>query len=58
MEAVEKDGKDWVAAAAMVPGRTNQQCRHRWDSALDPASVKNKGRWSPEEDAKLTEVVD
>jgi hypothetical protein len=54
--AVEKHGKEWVAVAAMVPGRTNNQCRTRWVQILDPANVK-KGQWKPEEDAKLTEAV-
>jgi hypothetical protein len=30
IEAVKKCGKDWVAVAALVPGRTNAQCCRRW----------------------------
>ncbi len=56
-EAVKKHGNDWVAVAAMVPGRTNNQCSQRWVHTLDRANGKNMGNWSPKEDAKLTEVV-
>jgi myb proto-oncogene protein len=56
-EAVKKHGKDWVAVAAMVLGRTNVQCRQRWVNHLDTSDGKNAGKWAPEEDAKLTEVV-
>jgi hypothetical protein len=57
-EAVQKLGKYcWVAVAAMVPGRTEIQCRQRWVNSLDPAMGKNLGKWSTVEDAKLTEAV-
>jgi hypothetical protein len=57
-EAVKKHDNDWVAVAAMVPGRTNKQCRQRWALSLDPADhVKKPGKWSPEEDAKLRKAV-
>jgi hypothetical protein len=61
-EAVKKHGKDcWVTVAAMVPGRTNGQCRRRWLDKLDPANEKDPGkprmRWKQEEVAKLTEAV-
>jgi hypothetical protein len=55
-ESVKKHGKNWVAVAKLVPGRTNEQCRARWVQTLDPANGK-KGKWKPEEDAKLTEAV-
>jgi hypothetical protein len=29
-EAAKQNGENWVAVAAMIPGRTNQQCRSRW----------------------------
>jgi myb proto-oncogene protein len=35
-EAVKKHGKHWATVAAMVPGRTNLQCRLRWVRNLDP----------------------
>jgi cytochrome c551/c552 len=56
-EAVKKHGKHWVLVAAMVPGRTNRRCRHRWVNSLDPAVGKSAGKWKGEEDAKLTEAV-
>jgi myb proto-oncogene protein len=57
-EAVEKYGKHcWIKVAMLVPGRTNQQCRVRWTITLDRADGMKKGKWSPEEDAKLTEAV-
>jgi hypothetical protein len=55
-EAVQKHGRKWVPIAAMVPGRTNPQCRSRWLRHLDPTNGK-KGRWTPEEDAILIEAV-
>jgi hypothetical protein len=55
-KAVKKHGKNWVAVAAMVSGRTRDQCRQRWVSTLNPANVKNE-KWTPEEDAKLTKAV-
>jgi myb proto-oncogene protein len=56
-EAVKKYGTDWVAVAALFPGRTNKMCRNRWTYTLDPAIGKSTGKWTPEEDAKLTEAV-
>jgi hypothetical protein len=56
-EAVHKYGRKWVPIAALVPGRTNPQCRTRWLQHLDPTNAK-KGRWTPEEDAILTEAVE
>jgi hypothetical protein len=57
-EAAEKLGNDWLAIAALVPGRTNQQCRSRWVEHLDPATTAcKKGKWKPEEDAMLDEAV-
>jgi hypothetical protein len=70
-EAVKKHGNDWLSVAAMVPGRTNQQCMSRWTKTLDPAywmkdkwtpaldSIYGKiaGKWTPAEDARLTEAL-
>jgi hypothetical protein len=39
-----------------VSGRTDRQCRSRWTLVLDPTN-ENKGKWTPEENAKLTEAV-
>jgi hypothetical protein len=60
IEAMKKHGKKdnkWVAVAAMVPGRTNTQCKHRWNS-LDPSNNGKKGKWKVEEDAKLIEAME
>jgi hypothetical protein len=45
-----------MATTAIVPGRTNDQFRKRWVDTLDPANGK-KGKWTPEEDAKLIAAV-
>jgi Myb-like DNA-binding protein BAS1 len=55
-EAVKKHGNDWVAVAALVPGRTSDQCLKRWTNSLDPLNGK-KGKWAPEEDATLIKAV-
>ena len=34
--------------ASEIPGRTGQQCMHRWQKALMPGI--RKGRWTAEED--------
>jgi hypothetical protein len=57
IEAVKKYGKKWVKVATLVPGRSNHQCQKRWADTLDPTSGKSAGKWTPEEDAKLTEAV-
>jgi myb proto-oncogene protein len=64
-EAAEKFGQDWVAVATLVPGRSNQQCRHRWlttTSSLHPTDretpVSHKGKWTAEEDAKLAKAAE
>jgi hypothetical protein len=55
-EAVKEHGvNNWDAVAALVPGRTHGQCRYRWVASLDPSL--NRGRWTAEEDANLTEAV-
>jgi myb proto-oncogene protein len=53
--AVKEFGEDWGAVAAMVPGRTNAHCRRRWANSLAPDI--NSGKWTAEEDAKLTVAV-
>jgi hypothetical protein len=57
VDAVKKCGKDWVAVAALVSGRTNVQCRQRWAANLDPNTTRKMGKWTAEEDAKLLEGV-
>jgi hypothetical protein len=55
-EAVEKHGNNWVTVAKLVPGRTHGQCCRRWAGKLNISNGK-KGKWTPAEDAKLTEAV-
>jgi hypothetical protein len=57
-EAVRMCGNDWVVVAALVPGRTNVQCRERWANRLDPTTNQKMGKWRAEEDAKLIEGVE
>jgi hypothetical protein len=47
---------DWVAIAALVPGRTNLQCRKRWKETLNPSialTAGSAGIWTAGEDLKL-----
>jgi hypothetical protein len=53
----ELGANSWPAVSALVPGRTNRQCRHRWTMSLDPTLEKTRGKWTLEEDAALTEAV-
>jgi hypothetical protein len=56
--AVKKHGDaNWVAAAAGVSGRTNNQCRERWLNNLDPTSDRASGKWTVKEDAELIAAV-
>ncbi|XP_004364221.2 hypothetical protein CAOG_03382 [Capsaspora owczarzaki ATCC 30864] len=56
-EAIRLYGeRNWQAIAARLPGRTGQQCLHRWHKTLNP-SIK-RGKWEPEEDALLFIAVD
>jgi hypothetical protein len=56
-------GKNWKGIAALVPGRTNQQCRHRWGlrSAALTTTVKEQATkgasWTADEDKKLEDAV-
>jgi hypothetical protein len=62
--AVKRFGNEWSAVAALVPGRTNIQCRQRWARGLD---LENGGtgsgeqvmarKWTPKEDAKLADAA-
>jgi hypothetical protein len=52
-------GKSWEAVAALVPGRTKQQCRNRW-RVLDPSIDRTTalaGKWFEDEDKKLKDSV-
>jgi hypothetical protein len=60
IDAIKKCGKDWVAVAALVPGRSNKDCRSRWAQNLDPNTnhaKRRRGKWTAEEDAKLFDAV-
>jgi hypothetical protein len=55
---VKKRGNtDWVAVAAGMSGQTNVQCRKRWMNNLGNTD-RTTGKWTAQEDAKLTEAVD
>jgi hypothetical protein len=60
-DAVQTHGvKNWKEAAALVPGRTGDQCRHRWRDVLDPSIERangRKGKWTPDEDSKLKDAM-
>ena len=49
------NGKNWKKIARKLPGRTDVQCLHRWQKVLKPGLVK--GPWTPQEDAKVIEMV-
>jgi myb proto-oncogene protein len=61
-DAVEKhNGEDWVAIAALVPGRTKTQCNARWHNALYSKSdetTARAGKWTTDEDSTLTDAVE
>jgi hypothetical protein len=51
---------DWAVISALVPGRTRNQCRHRWHDVLDPSIGRasgRKGKWTAVEDSKLKGAV-
>jgi hypothetical protein len=52
--------KNWVAIAALVPGRTRIQCNDRWREAylsnIDPTTART-GEWTSDEDTKLKNAV-
>ena len=45
----------WSKVAELVEGRSGKQCRERWKNHV--CSEVKQGDWSPEEDARLVEVV-
>ncbi|KAH9943120.1 uncharacterized protein BXZ73DRAFT_87524 [Epithele typhae] len=53
--AVAVFGNAWIEVAQFVEGRTNEQCRERYQEYVNPTVAK--GKWSAEEDEKLLEVV-
>jgi hypothetical protein len=53
-------GNDWVAIAALVPGRTKKQCTNRWYNTLGrntDGATGRSGRWTEDEDSKLKDAV-
>jgi hypothetical protein len=51
---------DWDAIAALVPGRTRDQCWNRWHDVLDIRMDRTPGRtgsWTHDEDTKLEDAV-
>jgi uncharacterized protein (DUF2237 family) len=53
-------GKNWVAIAALVPGRTKNQCNTRWQDVLNPSiavEAGSTGKWRAVEDSKLRDAV-
>jgi hypothetical protein len=56
----DKDHKDWVVIAALVPGRTRIQCSNRWkyilNANIDRANART-GAWTEDEDIKLKDAA-
>jgi hypothetical protein len=52
---------DWVTIAALFPGRTINQSKHKWYDVLDPSIDRANGRkgdsWTADEDSKLKDAV-
>jgi hypothetical protein len=61
-DAVEKrKGEDWVSISELVPDRTKQQCRNRWQFVLDSKSDETTprvGKWTTDEDITLKNAVE
>jgi hypothetical protein len=54
-------GKNWVAIAALVPGRSQKQCNQRWYKALDitfERPTRRTGKWGEVEDLKLKKAIE
>jgi myb proto-oncogene protein len=60
-DAVQMHGaKNWKEIAVLVPGRTRNQCIHRWNDVLDPSidrATERMGKWAEDEDSKLKDAV-
>lgn len=46
-------GNNWATIANYIPGKTNRQCRERYNTYLAPGI--NHKEWTPEEDALIIE---
>jgi hypothetical protein len=54
------NGKNWVAVAALVPGRSRKQCWNRWHDALNSSieqATTCAAFWTLEEDNRLKHAV-
>mmetsp|Transcript_6633 Transcript_6633/g.24617 ORF Transcript_6633/g.24617 Transcript_6633/m.24617 type:complete len:437 (+) Transcript_6633:145-1455(+) len=51
-----KHGNKWSVVAALMVGRTGQQCAQRWRHKVNPDIKKEK--WTPDEDRRLGELYD
>jgi outer membrane protein assembly factor BamE (lipoprotein component of BamABCDE complex) len=51
---------DWGAVAALVPGRSKQQCKDRWKKSLSCRieTIKRTGAWTTAEDSTLKAGVE
>jgi uncharacterized protein (DUF2237 family) len=52
--------KNWKEIVLLVPGRTRNQCRDRWQNALNPSidrANRRTGKWTEDEDSKLKNAV-
>ncbi|KAF7352994.1 Myb domain protein 4r1 [Mycena venus] len=48
----------WAEIANAIPGRTNEQCRERWQLVLDPSkNTKKSADWDEEKNKALIEAV-
>lgn len=54
IDLVEKSGRNWALISKMMPSRNGKQIRDRFINYLDP--LINKLKFTPEEDAKITEL--
>jgi myb proto-oncogene protein len=53
-------GNNWAEIAALVSGRTKNQCYNRWYNALDPSialTTGREGKWAEDEVTKLKDTV-
>lgn len=54
-KAVAAYGNAWIDIAAMIPGRTNDQCRDRWSEVnLDRMKIA----WTEQDDQELLHCVE
>jgi len=55
-----KREKNWERIAKELVGKTPSQCKQRWKTSLSPSIIKvtERRKWVPEEDEKLSTLVD